>query len=197
MENMVRWEVVILGLAIATLVAGNGASQGASENPVVVIETSMGSITAELFADKAPKSTANFLAYMKSGFYTGTVFHRVIPGFMIQGGGMTKDLKRKPTLPPIVNEATNGLSNARGTLAMARTAEVNSATAQFFINVKDNAALNHRGTDPQGFGYAVFGKVLDGMEVVDKIERTPTGTVGSYNNVPLAPVVIKAVSLKK
>ena len=167
-----------------------------SSNPVVVIETTMGSVSVELFRDKAPKSVENFLAYVKDGYYRGTVFHRVIKGFMIQGGGLTASLARKQTKPPIPNEAGNGLKNERGTLAMARTSDINSATSQFFINTVNNASLNHRGESPDQFGYAVFGKVIDGMDVVDKIEAVATTTKGSYQNVPVTPVAIKAVVLK-
>jgi cyclophilin family peptidyl-prolyl cis-trans isomerase len=176
------------------LAASNLGEAEAAANPVVVIETSMGSITAELYQDKAPKSVENFLAYVKAGFYNGTIFHRVIKGFMIQGGGFAADMKRKPTRPPIANEAQNGLSNARGTLAMARTPDPNSATAQFFINTVDNARLDYQG--PQNFGYAVFGKVIEGMDVVEKIEAVATGTKGEHSNVPNAPVVIKSVRVK-
>jgi len=190
----VVWAVaVFLCFTFAFGACGHARAAG---NPVVVIETSMGDMTVELFQDKAPKSVANFLAYAKSGFYRGTIFHRVIRNFMIQGGGFTPDMTRKPTQPPIANEAANGLSNDRGTLAMARTQDVNSATAQFFINTKDNPGLNHTGTTADKFGYAVFGKVTAGMEVVEKIEATATGSKGSYNNVPLQPVIIKNVRLK-
>ncbi len=174
------------------------ASPGpASSNPVVVIETSMGSITVELFKDKAPKSVDNFLAYAKEGYYQGTVFHRVIKGFMIQGGGLTSALARKTTKPPIANEAGNGLKNERGTVAMARTAAVDSATSQFFINTVNNQSLDHRGETPDQFGYAVFGKVIAGMDVVDKIEGVATADKGVYKNVPVQPVVIKAVRIKQ
>ncbi len=165
-------------------------------NPVVVIETSLGSITVELFPDKAPKTVENFLSYVKDDFYRGTVFHRVIKGFMIQGGGLTVDMTRKPTKAPIPNEAGNGLKNVRGAIAMARTADVNSATSQFFIDVADKPGLDHRGESPDAFGYAVFGKVIGGMDVVDKIENTPTGTKGSYRDVPVTPVLIKTIRLK-
>ncbi len=168
------------------------ASDAKAANPVVVIETSLGDITVELFKDKAPKSVENFLGYVKDAFYSGTTFHRVIRGFMIQGGGLTADMQRKPTKAPIQNEATNGLKNARGTIAMARTGEVNSATSQFFINTVDNAALDHKSSDPAGFGYAVFGKVTGGMDVVDKIEKVKTNP----GDVPAQTVLIKAVRLK-
>ncbi len=168
----------------------------AQNNPVVVIETSLGSITAELDRRNAPVSVANFLAYADSGFYAGTVFHRVIRGFMIQGGGHTADMQRKETRAPIRNEATNGLANDRGTLAMARTNIVDSATAQFFINTVDNPALNNRGTDAASYGYAVFGRVIDGMDVVDQIESVSTGRRGPFQDVPNTTVEILSVTLQ-
>ena len=154
---------------------------------MVILSTSHGDITIELFTEEAPVSTANFLAYVDAGFFDGTVFHRVIPGFMIQGGGMTPDLNEKPTNAPIKNEANNGITNDRGTLAMARTQAVDSATSQFFINLADNAFLNHGERD---FGYAVFGKVADGLDVVDAIAAVATGTRGPHGDVPVEPVVI-------
>jgi len=157
------------------------------------IETSMGTITLELDEVKAPLSVANFLAYAKAGHYDGTIFHRVIDGFMIQGGGFTKSMDQKPTNEPIRNEAANGLKNARGTIAMARTMVVDSATSQFFINLVDNDFLDYRGPDPRTFGYAVFGKVTDGMEVVDRIAKVKTGDSGYHQNVPEEPVLIKKV----
>ncbi len=190
-----RASAFILGAA-GVLMMFSPADAVAQTNPVVVMETSMGAITLELFRDKAPVSVENFLAYVKDGFYEGTSFHRVIKGFMIQGGGLLPDLSRKPTKPPIKNEAANGLTNDRGTIAMARTGEVNSATSQFFINTVNNAALNHKSTDPQGYGYAVFGRVIDGMAVVDKIESVATGVQGGMRDVPTQPVVIKAVKVK-
>ena len=159
------------------------------------IETSMGSITLELDDEKAPVTVANFLAYAKAGHYDGTIFHRVIDGFMIQGGGFTKSMDQKPTKAPIRNEAANGLRNARGTIAMARTMVVDSATSQFFINLVDNTFLDYRGPDPRTFGYAVFGKVTDGMDVVDRIAKVKTGFAGPHQNVPEEPVVIKKVHL--
>ena len=165
-------------------------------NPSVIIETSLGNITVELSQDKAPKTVANFLAYVKAGYFKGTIFHRVIKGFMIQGGGMSADMKNKPTQPPIENEAANGLKNTRGTIAMARTAEIHSATSQFFINTVDNSFLDHRSTSPDKFGYCVFGKVTSGMDVVDKIEAAQTETKGMYQNVPTKPVLITDVRLK-
>ncbi|HWT54975.1 MAG TPA: peptidylprolyl isomerase [Rhodocyclaceae bacterium] len=166
-------------------------------NPQVEIKTSMGSMTLELFADKAPKTVENFLRYTKDGFYSGTIFHRVIANFMIQGGGFTADMKEKTTRAPIQNEAPEGslagLRNSFGTIAMARTNDPHSATAQFFINVKDNPSLDYPGRD--NWGYAVFGKVVKGMEVAMKIRNVPTGRVGSYDDVPTTPVVIESVTL--
>ena len=157
------------------------------------IETSRGAITLELDDAKAPVTVANFLDYAKAGHYDGTIFHRVIDGFMIQGGGFTKAMDQKPTKAPIKNEAANGLLNKRGTIAMARTMVVDSATSQFFINLVDNDFLNFRAPTPQFFGYAVFGKVTDGMDVVDKIAKVKTGNSGMHQNVPEEPVVIKKV----
>ena len=159
----------------------------AAENPHVVLTTSYGDIEIELNAEKAPISTQNFLGYVESGFYNGTQFHRVIPGFMVQGGGFDADMRQKDTNAPIKNEADNGLHNVRGTLAMARTQVRDSATSQFFINHKDNAFLDHSSRD---FGYAVFGKVTRGMDVVDKIAQVPTGNRGMHQNVPREPVLI-------
>ena len=156
-------------------------------------ETSMGSSTLELAEVKAPVTVKNFLDYAKAGHYDGTIFHRVIDGFMIQGGGFTKAMDQKPTKSPIKNEAANGLKNARGTIAMARTMIVDSATSQFFINLVDNSFLDYRGPDPRMFGYAVFGKVTDGMDVVDKIAKVKTGFAGPHQNVPEEPIVIKKV----
>ena len=161
----------------------------------VTIETSMGTITAELDDAKAPVTVANFVEYAKAGHYDGTIFHRVIDGFMIQGGGFTKDMNQKETRTPIKNEAANGLKNKRGTLAMARTMVVDSATSQFFINLVDNEFLDFRSPDPRMFGYAVFGKVTDGMDVVDRIAKVKTGFAGPHQNVPETPVVIRKVHL--
>lgn len=158
--------------------------------PYVELETTMGNIVIELNAEKAPNTVANFLDYVKSGHYDGTIFHRVIDGFMIQGGGMDANMKEKSTNAPIKNEADNGLKNEVGTIAMARTSDPNSATAQFFINVKDNSFLNYTSPTPQGWGYAVFGKVTEGMDVVNKIKGVPTGKYGFHSDVPTTPVVI-------
>jgi len=162
-------------------------------NPMVEMKTNQGTITIELYADKAPKTVENFLQYVKDGFYNGTVFHRVIDNFMIQGGGFEPGMKEKSTRAPIQNEAKNGLKNQTGTLAMARTSDPHSASAQFFINLKDNAFLDYPSRD--GWGYAVFGKVTQGMETVNKIAKVPTGNAGFHQNVPTTPVVIESVKL--
>lgn len=163
----------------------------------VRLETSKGVIVLELDEARAPKTVANFVSYVKAGHFDGTVFHRVIPGFVIQGGGFTAELKQKPTQPPIVNEAANGLKNERGTVAMARTADPNSATSQFFINLKHNAFLDHRDSSPEGSGYCVFGKVIEGMAVVDAIAASPTGAGGPFaKDVPLEPIVIRKATIE-
>jgi cyclophilin family peptidyl-prolyl cis-trans isomerase len=159
------------------------------------IETSMGTITLELNAEKAPETVANFVRYAQDGFYDGTIFHRVIDGFMIQGGGFTKEMNQKETRAPIRNEAMNGLKNVRGTIAMARTMVVDSATSQFFINLVDNDFLDFTAPTPQGFGYAVFGAVTDGLEVVDAIGKVKTGFAGAHQNVPETAVVIRKVTI--
>jgi cyclophilin family peptidyl-prolyl cis-trans isomerase len=185
--------LVVAGAVVMTL----GASQSAAQdNPTVVMETSLGNITIELFRDQAPIAVENFLQYANDGYYEGTVFHRVIQQFMTQGGGMTADLSPKRTRAPIKNEATNGVSNARGTLAMARTNVVDSATAQFFINTVNNArSLDNTGTDARSYGYAVFGRVTDGMDVVDRIAAVPTGSRGPHQDVPVEPVAITGVTV--
>jgi cyclophilin family peptidyl-prolyl cis-trans isomerase len=185
--------LVVAGAVVMTL----GASQSAAQdNPTVVMETSLGNITIELFRDQAPIAVENFLQYANDGYYEGTVFHRVIQQFMIQGGGMTADLQPKPTRDPIRNEATNGFSNERGTISMARTNIVDSATAQFFINTVNNArSLDNTGTDARSYGYAVFGRVTDGMDVVDRIAAVPTGSRGPHQDVPVEPVAITGVTV--
>ena len=160
----------------------------------VIMETNRGTITLELDDGKAPATVGNFIKYAKSGFYDGTIFHRVIDGFMIQGGGFTKDMNQKPTDAPIMNEAMNGLKNLRGTIAMARTAVVDSATSQFFINLVDNPFLDFVSPDPRNFGYAVFGWVVDGMDVVDAIAKVKTGCRGPHQNVPEEEISIKKVT---
>lgn len=166
-----------------------------AKNTHILMKTNLGEIKLELYADKAPKTVQNFLEYIKDGHFNNTIFHRVIDGFMIQGGGFTKDFKQKSTKAAIQNEADNGLSNKRGTIAMARTSDVNSATAQFFINVADNQALDFRAKTPRDYGYCVFGKVTDGMDVVDKIKNVKTGSNGHHQDVPVATVEILQVSL--
>ena len=165
-----------------------------SENPVVLLETTSGDILVELYPDKAPETVANFLKYVDDGFYNNTIFHRVIPGFMIQGGGLTARMQQKDTSAPIKNEADNGLKNDRGTIAMARTMDPHSATAQFFINLVDNDFLNFQAPSGNGWGYCVFGRVTEGMDVVDKIAKMKTTTVGMYQDVPSDLVVITGAS---
>jgi peptidyl-prolyl cis-trans isomerase A (cyclophilin A) len=185
-------------IALALLLGA--APYARAENPRVEFKTNMGSFTLELYPDKAPKTVENFLQYVNNGFYKGTVFHRVIDGFMIQGGGFTPEMKQKETRGPIENEAglamKGGLKNELGTIAMARTSVPNSATAQFFINVKDNGFLDYRDPSPQGIGYAVFGRVVDGMNTVLRISRVDTTTAGMNQNVPQRPVIIESVSVK-
>ena len=178
---------------LAMLGAGLMLSASALASPSVEMQTSMGSIVIELNSEKAPITVKNFLQYAKDGFYNGTIFHRTIEGFMIQGGGFTKDMAEKPTAGEIKNEAQNGLKNERGTIAMARRQDPHSATAQFFINHKDNASLDY--PSPDGWGYAVFGKVVQGMDVVDKIAKTPTGNRGMHRNVPVEPITIQSVKV--
>ena len=180
--------MIVLVLAFAAI---------AGDNPKFEMDTTKGKIVLELYANKAPETVKNFLAYLDAGFYDGTIFHRVIPGFMIQGGGFAADMKKKDTRSPIDNEADNGLRNERGTIAMARTSDPHSATAQFFINTVDNDFLNYRNKTSQGWGYAVFGRVAEGMAVVDAISGVKTGTRGSYRNVPTDAVVIKKVKRLK
>ena len=163
--------------------------------PVVELDTNMGAIVIELNEEKAPKTVENFLNYVKSGQYDGTIFHRIIDGFMIQGGGMDAEMNEKPTNAPIENEADNGLKNDKGTIAMARTQDPHSATSQFFINVKDNDFLNHSGKNMQGWGYTVFGKVTSGMDVIEKMKGVPTGRFGMHADVPKEPVVINSATI--
>jgi cyclophilin family peptidyl-prolyl cis-trans isomerase len=197
-KNAVSSAIILLMLLSITICFGAETQVVKSSNPSIVIETTMGNITIELYADKAPKTVKNFMGYVMSGYYTNTIFHRIMKNFMIQAGGLTADLRRKPGLwAPIENEATNGLKNEVGTIAMARTSEINSATSQFFINTNNNTSLNHQGESPDKFGYAVFGKVTAGMDVVTKIENVPTGTQGNYQNVPKEVITIKIVRLVK
>ena len=166
------------------------SSPAGAENPSVALQTSKGKIVLELYAEKAPVTVANFLAYVEAKFYDGTIFHRVIPGFMIQGGGFSADMQQKTTLPPVRNEADNRLKNDRGSIAMARTRAPHSATAQFFVNLVNNDFLNHTGKNDRGWGYAVFGKVTAGMDVVEAIAGVQTGNRGRFRDVPNEPVVI-------
>jgi len=193
---MRRWLFVALMVVPALALAADASTVK------VKLETSMGNIVLELDQAKAPKTVENFLEYVRTGFYAGTIFHRVIPGFVIQGGGFELEgpstafeMVQKPTRPPVPNEAANGLKNLRGTICMARTPVVDSATSQFFINLVDNAALDHRDSTAAGFGYCVFGKIVEGMQVVDAIAGVPTNTVGQFQNVPTKPVIIKKASI--
>ncbi len=195
-----RSTLLLAAFALTGLAAGLAGAADQGKNPIVVLDTSLGEVQVELYPDKAPVTVKNFVAYVRKGFYNGTIFHRVIPTFMIQGGGFTPGLVEKKTDPPIENESGNGLENKRGTLAMARTPDPNSATAQFFINVKDNDFLN-KAQSQDGYGYAVFGKVVKGMDVVDKIKAVPTTTKntpdhGPLGDVPVKPVIIRAAKVK-
>lgn len=194
MRSMFRRLLVILTLLSTT--TGNQV-MAESENPRVKLETTMGTIVLELYPDKAPETVENFLGYVREGFYDGTIFHRVIPGFMVQGGGFTPDLQQKPTRDPIRNEANNGLSNEPGTVAMARTPNPHSATAQFFINVEHNRFLDFTAENPQGWGYAVFGRVVEGMDVVERIVAMPTGNQGMHQDVPRESIVLERVTEQK
>jgi peptidyl-prolyl cis-trans isomerase A (cyclophilin A) len=193
LQSLHRWasRAAMVSMTAALLCIGNAALA-----QKVKLATSLGDIVIELDAAKAPKTVENFVAYVKAGHYNGTVFHRVIPTFMIQGGGMTADMKEKPARAPIPLESKNGLSNVRGSIAMARTNDPNSATSQFFINVKDNDRLDAANAR-DGNGYAVFGKVVSGMEVVDKIRDVPTGARGMHDDVPLSAITINKATLEK
>ncbi len=195
---MKRLTVLIGAMAaLLALAVGMAGAQTKKVNPVVVLETSKGNIEIELNPDKAPVTVANFLWYVDNKFFDGLIFHRVIAGFMIQGGGFTPEMSQKSGKPAIENEAGNGLTNDKYTIAMARTNVVNSATSQFFINVADNAFLNHKNETPQGFGYCVFGKVVKGMDVVDAIGKVKTGTKNGMNDVPVEVVSIKKAYRKE
>lgn len=192
MNHLKRLLLLLLLLALP-----GGAVLGSESSPRVTIQTTLGDIVVQLDRERAPKTVENFLRYVQEGFYDNTIFHRVINGFMIQGGGFTPDFQRKETHPPIRNEADNGLRNQRGTIAMARTANPHSATAQFFINVADNKFLDHTRPTRNGWGYTVFGKVVEGMDVVDKIRKTPTGAGGPFpRDVPEQEIVIRKIALQ-
>ena len=184
------YRAALVGLGI-----GMGGSPAMADTlPRAQLKTSMGDIVVALYPDKSPKTVANFLQYVNDGFYAGTIFHRVIDGFMIQGGGFTIDFAQKPTRAAIENEAGNGVKNTRGTLAMARTGDPHSATAQFFINVADNASLDHTAPTPSGFGYCVFGEVVEGIDVVDQIRKVPTKSRGPHQDVPVTSIVIESAT---
>ncbi|HSR70285.1 MAG TPA: peptidylprolyl isomerase [Acidobacteriota bacterium] len=184
----------LLGFLLAACLAPSALL---AQNPVVTVDTTLGRFSIELYADKAPETVENFLAYVEDGHFDGTIFHRVIPGFIIQGGGLTPDLKEKPTRPPIPNEADNGLKNEVGTVAMARTSEPHSAQSQFYVNLNDNTALDHHDKSVQGWGYAVFGRVTSGMEVVRTIASVPSVTRAGHHHVPVTPIEITKVWLQK
>jgi peptidyl-prolyl cis-trans isomerase B (cyclophilin B) len=185
-----RASILLAALMTPLLMLAASASSAAEQAPRVRLETTMGNIVLALDAQQAPQTVENFLAYVNSGFYDGTIFHRVIGNFMIQGGGYTADMSRKQTRPPVKNEADNGLKNSRGSIAMARTQDPHSASAQFFINVEDNAALDHTAPNERGWGYAVFGHVAEGMDVVDKIRAQATGVKAGFRDVPKKTITI-------
>ena len=191
---MKQWLFVAVVMVALGLTGPAMAEDTPAENPRVLMKTSLGDIVIELDPEKAPISVANFLAYVDDGFYDGTVFHRVIPGFMVQGGGFSETLEKKATRPPIKNEATNGLKNMAGTIAMARTTLIDSATAQFFFNTVDNTRLDHRSPNQSGYGYTVFGHVVSGLNIVKRIESVPTGMRGRMKNVPNETVMIQSVA---
>ncbi len=197
MSNVARQARKLVAVFCLFLAGGlftSAYSDSHSTNPMLKLETSLGSISVELYEDKAPVTVANFLNYVDNGHFDGLIFHRVISGFMVQGGGFDETMKERDTVAPIQNEADNGLKNEVGTLAMARTGDPHSASGQFFINLVDNDFLNHTGKNQQGWGYAVFGKVTEGMDVVEAIGAVATGTVGRYSDVPLEPVVITSAT---
>ena len=190
-------KTIIVSLFTVVLILTAQFARGDMSQPRVHLETSLGVIILELDPKAAPKTVENFLAYIRDGFYNGTIFHRVIKGFMIQGGGLSADMQRKPTSTPIRNEADNGLKNRRGTVAMARTNQPHSATSQFFINTVDNGFLDHKNKSPRGWGYCVFGKVVGGMDVVDSIEGLPTTSKGGRKDVPNSPPIIHRSFVEK
>ncbi len=189
--------LVVLCLVLVVSTGKTKTAEAEEGNPRVRLETSKGVIVLELDAKAAPKTVENFLAYARDGFYDGTIFHRVIKGFMVQGGGFTADMKQKKTNDPVENEADNGLVNARGTIAMARTNDPHSATGQFFLNTVDNTFLNHKGKNAQGWGYCVFGKVVEGLDVMDAIEKIATGSKGGHQDVPKEAVVIEKTEVEE
>tara|TARA_B110000467_G_scaffold21072_1_gene18585 strand:- start:791 stop:1384 length:594 start_codon:yes stop_codon:yes gene_type:complete len=197
MKKIQLLSILICGLVFSSSIEASSQSKETAMTSVT-INTTVGAIHLELDQDKAPITVANFVALANAGYYEGTIFHRIIPGFMVQGGGLTEDMQNKSSgTDPIQNEANNGLANDRGSIAMARTMDPHSATGQFFINHKDNDFLNHTAETAQGWGYAVFGKVTDGMDVVDKLAESPTGMVGGYQDAPLEPVTIESVTVSE
>tara|TARA_B000000477_G_scaffold16667_1_gene14227 strand:- start:942 stop:1535 length:594 start_codon:yes stop_codon:yes gene_type:complete len=197
MKKIQLLSILICGLVFSSSIEASSQSKETAMTSVT-INTTIGAIHLELDQDKAPITVANFVALANAGYYEGTIFHRIIPGFMVQGGGLTKDMQNKSSgTDPIQNEANNGLANDRGSIAMARTMDPHSATGQFFVNHKDNGFLNHTAETPQGWGYAVFGKVTDGMDVVDQLAESPTGMVGGYQDAPLEPVTIESVTVSE
>ena len=197
MKKIQLLSILICGLVFSSSIEASSQSKETAMTSVT-INTTIGAIHLELDQDKAPITVANFVALANAGYYEGTIFHRIIPGFMVQGGGLTEDMQNKSSgTDPIQNEANNGLANDRGSIAMARTMDPHSATGQFFVNHKDNGFLNHTAETAQGWGYAVFGKVTDGMDVVDKLAESPTGMVGGYQDAPLEPVTIESVTVSE
>jgi len=190
MKSIARFFTICMAFAAVSVAEPKESLIMQNPHPIVELQTTAGNIKLELYSDKAPKTVENFLQYVKSGHYNGTIFHRVINGFMIQGGNFDKEMNQKPHLASVVNEAENGLKNDRGTIAMARTSDVNSAADQFFINVSDNAFLNFRGKSPQEYGYCVFGKVIEGMDTVDKIKAAKTTTKSGHSDVPVEAIEI-------
>jgi peptidyl-prolyl cis-trans isomerase B (cyclophilin B) len=197
MKKIQLLSILICGLVFSSSIEASSQSKETAMTSVT-INTTIGAIHLELDQEKAPITVANFVALANAGYYEGTIFHRIIPGFMVQGGGLTEDMQNKSSgTDPIQNEANNGLANDRGSIAMARTMDPHSATGQFFVNHKDNGFLNHTAETAQGWGYAVFGKVTDGMDVVDQLAESPTGMVGGYQDAPLEPVTIESVTVSE
>jgi peptidyl-prolyl cis-trans isomerase B (cyclophilin B) len=192
MKNIIKYLVIT-----AAIFLNNGANAEMTTNTKIIIKTTSGDIKIELYDDKAPITSENFKKYIESGYFTDTIFHRVIKGFMIQGGGFTAEMSEKDSMPPIQNEANNGVSNARGTIAMARTPDPHSASSQFFINLKDNNFLDFTAETSQGWGYCAFGKVFEGMDILDKIALVDTGSYGAHQDVPKEPITINEIIIEK
>ena len=192
MKNIIKYLVIT-----AIIFLNNGANAEMTTNTKIIIKTTSGDIKIELYDDKAPITSENFIKYIESGYFTDTIFHRVIKDFMIQGGGFTAEMDEKDSMPPIQNEANNGVSNERGTIAMARTPDPHSASSQFFINLKDNNFLDFTAETPQGWGYCAFGKVFEGMDILDKIALVDTGSYGAHQDVPKEPITINEIIIEK